>query len=292
MERRLVGHPIEAALTRAAPHQHRPAMPLPQSQPAEMLRLHDVTIAYDRHPVVHHIGGSFEGGSLTALVGPNGAGKSTLLKAIAGLLPVTAGEIRFGLDRRAVGYLPQVVDVDRSFPLRVIDVVDFGHWRKIGALRRLAGDDRAASIAAVASVGLRGLEYQPIGKLSVGQFQRVLFARLMLQDAPVLLLDEPFAGVDSRTVEDLLTILRRWNSEGRTIVTVLHDLDLAHDAFPRTLLLGPDPGCDEPDAWPVCDATSPNVVAWGPTAAALTEANRVRAGLLRQPSMPTRQPAF
>ena len=182
MGRRLVGNPIEAALSRAAPRAPRPAAPLPRAvQPTEVLQLSDVTIAYDRHPVVHHISGAFEEGSLTALVGPNGAGKSTLLKAIAGLLPVTAGEIRFSIDRRAVAYLPQVVDVDRSFPLRVIDVVDFGHWRKTGALRRLTREDHATSVAAIGSVGLAGLEYQPIGKLSVGQFQRVLFARLMVQ---------------------------------------------------------------------------------------------------------------
>ena len=147
-------------------------------------------------------------GSLTALVGPNGAGKSTLLKAIAGLLPVTAGAIRFGIDRRAVAYLPQVVDVDRSFPLRVIDVVDFGHWRKVGALRRLDAQDRAASVAAIAAVGLAGLENQPIGRLSVGQFQRVLFARLMVQEAAVILLDEPFNAIDQKTTADLMQVVR------------------------------------------------------------------------------------
>ena len=262
MERRLVGHPIEAALTRATPHQHRPATPAPQIQPAEVLRLHDVTIAYDRHPVVHHISGSFEAGSLTALVGPNGAGKSTLLKAIAGLLPVTAGEIRFGLDRRAIGYLPQVVDVDRSFPLRVIDVVDFGHWRKIGALRRLAGEDRAASIAAVASVGLGGLEYQPIGKLSVGQFQRVLFARLMVQEAALILLDEPFNAIDQKTTADLMRVVAAWQAEGRTVIAALHDLEQVRREFPDALLMARE------------------LVAWGPARQTLSEDNLARARIL------------
>ena len=259
MGRRLVGNPLEAALTRAAPREQRP-QPLPQVvQPAEVLRLSDVTIAYDRHPVVHHISGAFEAGSLTALVGPNGAGKSTLLKAIAGLLPVTAGEIRYGIDRRDVAYLPQVVDVDRSFPLRVIDVVDFGHWRKVGALRRLAADDRAASVTAIASVGLAGLEYQPIGKLSVGQFQRVLFARLMVQEAAMILLDEPFNAIDQKTTEDLMRVVTGWQAEGRTVIAALHDLEQVKREFPDALLMARE------------------LVAWGPVRQTLGEDNLKRA---------------
>jgi len=257
-----VGHPIEAALTRAVPHEHK-AAPLPQSaQPAEVLHLADVTIAYDRHPVVHHISGAFEEGSLTALVGPNGAGKSTLLKAIAGLLPVTAGAIRFGIDRGAVAYLPQIVDVDRSFPLRVIDVVDFGHWRKVGALRRLAAEDRAASIAAIASVGLAGLERQPIGKLSVGQFQRVLFARLMVQEAALILLDEPFNAIDQKTAEDLMRVVAGWQAEGRTVIAALHDLEQVRREFPDVLLMARE------------------LVAWGPAGQVLSEDNLARARAL------------
>jgi zinc/manganese transport system ATP-binding protein len=262
--RGLVGHPIEAALSRAVPHEHRPAPAAasPASRPAqpiEVLHLHDVTIAYDRHPVVHHISGSFEDGSLTALVGPNGAGKSTLLKAIAGLLPVTAGGIRFGVDRSAIAYLPQVVDVDRSFPLRVIDVVGFGHWRKIGALRRLTRNDRHASAGAIAAVGLAGLEYQPIGKLSVGQFQRVLFARLMVQEAALILLDEPFNAIDQKTTEDLLRLVKDWQSQGRTVIAALHDLEQVKREFPDALLMARE------------------LVAWGPTRQTLSEENLARA---------------
>ncbi|WP_119299827.1 metal ABC transporter ATP-binding protein [Dongia deserti] len=258
MGRGLVGNPIEAALSRAAPHESRP-WPASQAQPVDVLRLDDVTIAYDRHPVVHHISGAFEGGSLTALVGPNGAGKSTLLKAIAGLLPVTAGAIRFGIDRGAVAYLPQVVDVDRSFPLRVVDVVDFGHWRKVGALRRLSGEDRAVSVAAIASVGLAGLEHQPIGKLSVGQFQRVLFARLMVQEAALILLDEPFNAIDQKTAADLMNVVRDWQTEGRTVVAALHDLEQVRRDFPDALLMARE------------------LVAWGPARQTLSDENLERA---------------
>ena len=247
MGRRLVGNPIEAVLARPAPREHHHQHARQAVRPtAAILELDDVTIAYDRHPVVHHISGAFAAGSLTALVGPNGAGKSTLLKAIAGLLPVTAGAIRFGIDRRAVAYLPQVVDVDRSFPLRVIDVVDFGHWRKIGALHRLGARDRAASVAAIGAVGLAGLENQPIGQLSVGQFQRVLFARLMVQEAAVILLDEPFNAIDQKTTADLMQVVRTWQGEGRTVIAALHDLEQVKREFPDALLMARE------------------LVAWGP----------------------------
>jgi zinc/manganese transport system ATP-binding protein len=258
----LVGNPIEVALARAEPQEHFAPAASQLGQPAEVLRLADVTIAYDRHPVVHHISGAFEEGSLTALVGPNGAGKSTLLKAIAGLLPVTQGEIRFAIDRRSVAYLPQVVDVDRSFPLRVIDVVDFGHWRNTGALHRLTKDDRAASMAAIASVGLAGLERQPIGQLSVGQFQRVLFARLMVQEAAVILLDEPFNAIDQTTTVDLMRVVKNWQAEGRTVIAVLHDLEQVKREFPDALLMARE------------------LIAWGPARQTLTEENLARARAL------------
>ncbi len=262
MGRGLVGNPVEAALFRAPPHEsHLPTAPQ-IGQPAEVLRLADVTITYDRHPVVHHVTGTFTQGSLTALVGPNGAGKSTLLKAIAGLLPVAAGEIRFGIDRRAIAYLPQVVDVDRSFPLRVIDVVDFGHWRKIGALRRLSRQDRAASVAAIAGVGLAGLEHQPIGKLSVGQFQRVLFARLMVQEAALILLDEPFNAIDQKTTADLMEVVRDWQAQGRTVIAALHDLEQVKREFPGALLMARE------------------LVAWGPARQTLSDDNLARARAL------------
>jgi zinc/manganese transport system ATP-binding protein len=257
-----VGNPIEAVLTRAREH-HDHQHAAQAVQPATViLDLDDVTIAYDRHPVVHHISGAFAARSLTALVGPNGAGKSTLLKAIAGLLPVTAGAIRFSIDRRAVAYLPQIVDVDRSFPLRVIDVVDFGHWRKIGALRRLDAHDRAASVASIAAVGLAGLENQPIGQLSVGQFQRVLFARLMVQEAAVILLDEPFNAIDQKTTADLMQVVRTWQDEGRTVIAALHDLEQVKREFPDALLMARE------------------LVACGPARQTLSDENLARARAL------------
>jgi zinc/manganese transport system ATP-binding protein len=159
---------------------------------AAAIRLDDLTLGYDRHPAVHHLSGSFGPGSLTAIVGPNGAGKTTLLKAIVGLLRPLAGRIDLGAIRRAeIAYLPQQADIDRSFPISVLDMVQLGHWGRIGVFGRISPAMRAAAGQALEAVGLTSFEQRPIGSLSAGQFQRALFARTLLQDCPVILLDEP-----------------------------------------------------------------------------------------------------
>lgn len=229
------------------------------------LKLENVTVAYDRHPAVHHLSGEFATGSLTALVGPNGGGKSTLLKAITGLVPLASGHIDlFGRDAQALAYLPQVSEVDRGFPLRVIDVVNLGHWRRVGALGRITAAATATSTAAIARVGLKGLEQRSIAALSVGQFQRVLFARLIVQDAAVILLDEPFNAIDQRTTEDLLALVESWSQEGRTVIAALHDIDQVRRCFPQALLLAREP------------------VAWGRTGEILNDLNLARARALAE----------
>ncbi|MBI2253595.1 MAG: ABC transporter ATP-binding protein [Proteobacteria bacterium] len=222
------------------------------------IRLDNVTVAYQRHPAIHHLGGSFAKGSLTALVGPNGAGKSTLLKAIVGLLPLSGGHIGVAA-RDKLAFLPQVTDVDRSFPMSVREVVDLGHWRKIGAFGRLSKEMREASSAALRQVGLAGFDARPIASLSVGQFQRVLFARLIAADASLILLDEPFNAVDQRTIADLMALIESWHHEERTVVAALHDLDFVRRHFPHCLLLAREP------------------VAWGDSRAVLTPENLAKA---------------
>lgn len=227
---------------------------------APPIRFSNVTIAYDRHPAVHHLSGVFGAGSLTAVAGPNGAGKSTLLKAIMGELPVSEGRIdRGGLTARDFGYLPQAADMDRRFPLSVADVVLMGAWRRIGAFGGVPNDVANGAREALSAVGLAGFERRPIGSLSAGQFQRVLFARLLLQDARVIVLDEPFAAIDGRTTRDLLEIVRRWHGDGRTVIAVLHDFHQVRAYFPETLLLARE------------------MIGWGPTADALSEPNLKRA---------------
>jgi zinc/manganese transport system ATP-binding protein len=224
------------------------------------IRLEGLTLAYDRHPAVHHLSGSFAPGSLTAVVGPNGAGKSTLLKALAGLIRPAEGRVTLSsVSRREIAYLPQQADVDGSVPLSVLEVVALGHWRRMGIFGGLRGSDLEAARAALEAVGLGGFEGRPIGTLSAGQFQRALFARMMLQDAKVILLDEPFTAIDARTTADLLDLVQRWHNEKRTVVTVLHDYDQVRRTFPETLLLARE------------------LVAWGPTEEALSPGNLLKA---------------
>lgn len=202
-----------------------------------LIRLEDLTIAYDRHPAVHHLSGSFEAGSLTAIAGPNGAGKSTLLKAIMGELRPAEGRVEHRLARADFGYLPQAADINRRFPISVLDTVLLGAWRNAGAFARVGKAEGRAAREALEAVGLQGFEARHIGSLSAGQFQRVLFARLLLQDAKVILLDEPFTAIDARTTKDLLAIVSRWHGDGRTVIAVLHDFEQVRAHFPQTLLM-------------------------------------------------------
>ncbi|MDR3464353.1 MAG: ABC transporter ATP-binding protein [Xanthobacteraceae bacterium] len=224
------------------------------------LTFDDLTLGYERHPAVHHLTGTVEAGALLAVIGPNGAGKSTLLRAIAGILPPLAGTIaRNGLDPRDIAYLPQIAEIDRSFPIPVFDFVSTGLWRTRGAFGRIGEAERGRIGHALSAVGLNGFERRGIGTLSGGQTQRMLFARMLLQDASVIVLDEPFNAIDSKTVEDLFALVAHWHGEGRTIVVALHDLDLVRARFPQTLLLARTP------------------VAWGATAQVLTADNMLAA---------------
>jgi zinc/manganese transport system ATP-binding protein len=227
---------------------------------ASAIEFDDLTLGYDRHPAVHHLSGRIGQGALTAVVGPNGAGKSTLLKGIAGAIRPLGGAIRLaGVDRRDIAYLPQLAEVDRSFPVSVFDFVAMGLWRKSGLFGGIGGRDAGRIERALEAVGLSGFELRPIGTLSGGQMQRTLFARLLVQDAAVILLDEPFNAIDARTIEDLLGLVARWHVEGRTVVAVLHDLELVARCFHDTLLIAREP------------------VAWGATSSVVTPDNLARA---------------
>jgi zinc/manganese transport system ATP-binding protein len=155
-----------------------------------------------------------------------------------GMLRPLGGEIvRTGIAPGEIAYLPQLIEIDRSFPASVIDLVALGLWRRRGMLGGLSRADRESIDAALAAVGLSGFQRRGIDTLSGGQLQRALFARVLLQDARLILLDEPFNAVDTRTVADLLAVIRRWHGEERTVMAVLHDLDLVRSHFPKTLLL-------------------------------------------------------
>ena len=225
------------------------------SMPAQ-LAFQNVTLGYDRHPAVHHLVGEVASGALLAVIGPNGAGKSTLLRGIAGILKPLSGAISVcGIDHRDVAYLPQTSDIDRSFPISVFDFVGTGLWRKTGAFGGIGKKERTQIGSALAAVGLTGFENRGIGTLSGGQMQRLLFARVLLQDARLIVLDEPFNAIDTRTAADLLELVKRWHGEGRTVLAALHDLDMVRAHFPDTLLLARGP------------------VAWGATTQVLTPDN-------------------
>jgi zinc/manganese transport system ATP-binding protein len=227
---------------------------------SEGISLDDVTVAYARHPAVHHLSGAFPKGSMTAIAGPNGAGKSTLVKAIMGELPLSGGAIdRGGTAVGAFGYLPQANEIDRQFPISVADTVMLGAWRHSGAFRAIGPGVAEKARHALKAVGLEGFGHRQIGSLSAGQFQRVLFARLLLQEAEVIILDEPFTSIDARTTHDLLDIVCRWHRDGRTIIAVLHDFELVRTHFPQTLLLARE------------------AIDWGPTELVMSSRNLLRA---------------
>ena len=224
------------------------------------LAFRDLTLGYERHPAVHHLDGAVETGALVAVVGPNGAGKSTLFKGIIGALKPLAGSIeRGGHDPREIAYLPQAAEIDRAFPINVYDMVAMGLWHRVGAFGGIGRKQTATIEAAIAAVGLSGFEQRSIGTLSGGQMQRMLFARLLIQDARIIVLDEPFTAIDAKTSADLLDLVRRWHGERRTVLVALHDLDLVRRNFPETLLLAREP------------------VAWGMTPQVLTAENLLRA---------------
>jgi zinc/manganese transport system ATP-binding protein len=226
----------------------------------EQLKFRNLTLGYDRHPAVHHLDGAVRTGSLTAVVGPNGAGKSTLFKGVVGMLKPLAGRIeRNGVRPQDIAYLPQIAEIDRTFPISAYDMVAMGLWHSKGVLGGIGRRERDTVEGAISAVGLTGFEQRSIGTLSGGQMQRMLFARLLLQDARVIVLDEPFSAIDAKTSADLMALVRRWHGEQRTVLAALHDLDVVRAHFPETLLLAREP------------------VAWGATADVLTPANMLKA---------------
>ncbi|MFA3777790.1 metal ABC transporter ATP-binding protein [Yersinia sp. 1652 StPb PI] len=227
-----------------------------------MIKLRNIEIGYDRHALTPPIDGGFTAGSLTAIIGANGAGKSTLLKTLADLQPAVMGEITFtGEVRPQIAYLPQQAELDKQFPIVVQDVVAMGCWPQSGLLGGINHQSRQRIKKALNTVGMQEMARQPVGELSGGQLQRVLFARLLVQQAQLILLDEPFTGIDSQTVQLLLDVIHRLQDEGRTIIAVLHDMSMVAEHFPRALWLAPLGNCWDSSAqvlaqWHHCHSSS------------------------------------
>ncbi|MEN9409673.1 MAG: hypothetical protein RL216_1647 [Pseudomonadota bacterium] len=218
------------------------ASPTPIPMPETALAITGLTVAYGSVPVVATVSTRFPRGTMTAIIGPNGAGKSTLLKAALGLIPTVTGEVRaFGQPVAAamprIAYVPQRAAVDWDFPARVIDVVRMGLYRHTGLLGRLTPDLRAKAEDCLARLGLSELATRQIGALSGGQQQRVFLARALAQNADLVILDEPFAGVDAATEAAIIAVLHGLRGEGRTVIAVHHDLTTVPAYFDRVLLL-------------------------------------------------------
>jgi manganese/zinc/iron transport system ATP- binding protein len=206
------------------------------------LELRRLTVAYGVRPAVWDVSAAFPRGAISAIVGPNGSGKSTLLKAALGLVPAESGQVMLlGAPlreaRRRVAYVPQREDVDWDFPVTVREVVEMGRYPARGWVRRLRGEDRDAVGAALERVGMTALANRQIGRLSGGQRQRAFIGRALAQDPELLLLDEPFAGIDARTEEAILEVLAGVCDTGGSVVLVHHDLTTVRRVADHVLLL-------------------------------------------------------
>ena len=202
----------------------------------------DLTVAYRERPVLWDVDLRVPEGVLMAVVGPNGAGKTTFVKAILGLVPVAAGRVEVlgqpvSAKRRAIAYVPQRGSVDWDFPTSVLDVVMMGRYGALGRFRRPGAAERERATDALGQVGMADFAGRQISELSGGQQQRVFLARALVQDARVVLMDEPFQGVDATTERAIVTLLQTLRSEGRTVVVVHHDLQTVPEYFDWVFLL-------------------------------------------------------
>ncbi|NBC09062.1 MAG: manganese/iron ABC transporter ATP-binding protein [Bacteroidetes bacterium] len=233
----------------------------------------NVTVSYrNGHTALWNASFEIPRGTVTGLVGVNGAGKSTLFKAIMGFVPASQGEIRIlglpvkdALARSLVAYVPQSEEVDWAFPVLVEDVVMMGRYGKMGFLRRPGAKDRAAVDDALHRVSIQELRHRQIGELSGGQRKRVFLARALAQDGQVILLDEPFTGVDVETEHQIVALLRELREEGRVMLVSTHNLGSVPEFCDRTVLM------------------KGTVLSYGPTETTFTRENLEKAfgGVLR-----------
>lgn len=232
----------------------------PEHSAESPLSIHDMTVAYHRKPVLWDVDLDLPAGHLIGIIGPNGAGKSTLVKAALDLIPRASGRIHvFGKpykeQRHLVAYVPQRESVDWDFPVSALDVVAMGLYGKLGWFRRVGKAEKELSRQALEKVGMADYAERQIRQLSGGQQQRVFLARALVQDAPLTLMDEPFAGVDAATEKAIVTLLASLRSAGKTVVVVHHDLQTIGEYFDHLIML------------------NMRVVASGPTAEVFNEEN-------------------
>lgn len=224
------------------------------------LEAHNLTVAYDKVPVLWDIDFELPSGKIIGVIGPNGSGKTTLLKTIMGLIKPASGYVKVfeqELDevRHKVAYVPQRESVDWDFPASVRDVVEMGRYRKNSLFRKLTKTDHAIIDDAIEKVKLSGFRDRQISQLSGGQQQRVFIARALAQGAEIFFMDEPFVGVDATTETAILDLLTTMRNEGKTVVIVHHDLQTVSGYFDHLVLL------------------NTRVITCGPTEEVLTQEN-------------------
>ncbi len=206
------------------------------------LHVQDLTVAYDRKPVLWDIDLEVPPSVVAGIVGPNGAGKSTLIKAIMDLIPHASGAVRiFGkpykAQRQIVGYVPQRESVDWDYPITAVELVAMGLYGRIGWFRPVTARYRTRALEALAEVGMADLAHRQISRLSGGQQQRIFLARALVQEAQVYFMDEPFAGVDAATESAIIAILQRLREQGKTVFVVHHDLESVRNYFDYLIML-------------------------------------------------------
>ena len=211
-------------------------------RPDAILDIHDMTVAYDRRPVLWNVDLTLHEPGLVAVVGPNGAGKSTLIKSVMGLIPFTSGRVTawgkpIHEQRRRIGYVPQRETVDWDFPINVLETVLMGTYGELGWFRRPKVKHRQRALECLERVGMRDFSKRQIGQLSGGQQQRIFLARALAQDADLYFMDEPMAGVDAATEHIIFDLLKTLRDAGRTIVVVHHDLRTVAEHFNEVVLL-------------------------------------------------------
>ncbi|WP_042221123.1 metal ABC transporter ATP-binding protein [Oceanobacillus manasiensis] len=208
----------------------------------QAINVTNLTVSYDRNPVLENVSFTIPNGSITGIIGPNGAGKSTLIKSILRLIPSNSGEVEvygkpYGQQKQLIGYVPQRSEVDWDFPTNALDVVLMGRYRHIGMFKRAGKAEVAWAKECLKKVGMQDYAQRQISQLSGGQQQRVFLARALAQDAMVYFMDEPFSGVDAATERAIIELMKKWKQEGKTVIVVHHDLQTAEDYFDHILLL-------------------------------------------------------
>ncbi len=204
--------------------------------------VHDLTVAYQRKPVLWDIDYDAPEAKLIGIIGPNGAGKSTLIKSILNIVPRISGRVQiygkpYAEQRLRVGYVPQREAIDWDFPVSALDVVIMGRYGKIGWFRPVTRSHRRIALGALEKVGMADYAHRQISQLSGGQQQRVFLARAIAQEADIYFLDEPLAGVDASTARIIVDLLRELRSQGRTMIAVHHDLQTVPEFFDHVMLL-------------------------------------------------------